>query len=426
MDNQNKPRIVIMYILVVVFILAIISCIVYIASSDLTENEAGLLSIILTILSITATWVVANIFARISHKKAIDDVKEQHLNNLKTYALNAAEKVDNLSNELSRLSVYLQEEIEKDEEEESEHSKTERLESAIHIINTLKSVNDTSLSDWKGVIGDELDERREEKMEREIELRDLVDRVEELINYQDHHFKNIRHIQSNEQIRNIQELRKELTLALNSVSGSVIKPKRIKIRREQVGNACPHCGHQLKYKQRPMVSSYKQVKCTKCNNKSLAKWYVVKGFVLEQEEIKDERVNCPVCQEQVTISLSNIPGIKSIELCPKCNEQFKLSRRLDGITISKYKPPPTPELNLDDMEEDELIERVKQKLPQQPWPTGIHKQIAQELGVTNHQVSYIINRLIRNGVFVPQIDGILYYKREVVDKANTENAESES
>jgi hypothetical protein len=40
--------------------------------------------------------------------------------------------------------------------DEALQAREERIESAIHLIRTLKSVNDTSLSDWEGVIGDEL------------------------------------------------------------------------------------------------------------------------------------------------------------------------------------------------------------------------------------------------------------------------------
>lgn len=357
-----------------------------------------------------------------SHKKAIAEVKEQHLNNLKTYALNAAEKVDNLSNELSRLSVYLQEELEKDDDEESELSKTERLESAIHIVNTLKSVNDTSLSDWKGVIGDELDEIREEKIERANELRDLADRVEEVINNQNHQIRHLQSRQAHDQSIQIETLRKELTLVLNSVSGSFVKPKRTKTIKQQVENACPHCNNLLKYKQKPKPNSYKTVKCTNCEKRSLAKWYVDPGFVLEKEEAKDETINCPACKEQVVIKLSNIPFTKSVNPCPRCPAQIKISRKVDGISISKSTSP--PERPTDDMEDDKLIESVRDKLPKQPWPTAIHKKIAQELGVSNHRVYSAIQRLITNGEFHPQIDGVLYYRKEDSDNATNDNGEN--
>ena len=123
---------------------------------------------LLTILSFVVSYLISNYFAEISYKKAIDEVQEQHLANLRTYALNAAEKVGNLSNELTRLSLYLQQELDYDEEnlEMANHALYERITSTIHLINTLKSVNDTSLSDWRGVIGEELKRRTDGKRER--------------------------------------------------------------------------------------------------------------------------------------------------------------------------------------------------------------------------------------------------------------------
>ncbi len=62
-----------------------------------TANEALLLSLFMTVLSILASWIVSRHYARISYE-----------DNLKVFARKAAEKVTNLSNELDRLSSFLQ------------------------------------------------------------------------------------------------------------------------------------------------------------------------------------------------------------------------------------------------------------------------------------------------------------------------------
>lgn len=67
-----------------------------------------------------------------------------------------------MSNELNRFVLYSEQAIAETEHESPEEAllaREERITSAIHIANTLKSVNDTSLSDWRGVIGEELDHR---------------------------------------------------------------------------------------------------------------------------------------------------------------------------------------------------------------------------------------------------------------------------
>ncbi len=68
------------------------------------------------------------------------------------FALKAAEKVTNLSNELDRLSVFLQQEAKGTEygsPAEALQARDPRIEAAVHMIGTLKSVNDRSLSDWQ-------------------------------------------------------------------------------------------------------------------------------------------------------------------------------------------------------------------------------------------------------------------------------------
>lgn len=54
---------------------------------------------------------------------------------------------------------------------------------------------------------------------------------------------------------------------------------------------------------------------------------------------------------------------------------------------------PTPKKRLD----FKTISLIKEKLPEQPWQTGIHKIIAEELGLSNKIVTKTINYLVKNG-----------------------------
>ncbi len=54
-----------------------------------------------------------------------------------------------------------------------------------------------------------------------------------------------------------------------------------------------------------------------------------------------------------------------------------------------------------------LIQRVKESLPEQPWPKGIHKEIATKLNASNRKVSSAIQTLIQQGIFRQQADGKL-------------------
>lgn len=55
--------------------------------------------------------------------------------------------------------------------------------------------------------------------------------------------------------------------------------------------------------------------------------------------------------------------------------------------------------------DETLIASVAKQLPEQPWPSGIHKTVAEKLKVSNGKVSDAIQVLIQRGVFKHQIDG---------------------
>lgn len=57
--------------------------------------------------------------------------------------------------------------------------------------------------------------------------------------------------------------------------------------------------------------------------------------------------------------------------------------------------------------EEDTLELIRQELPKQPWETGIHKKVAEKLGLKNKIVKTAIRVLINRGFFLQQIDGIL-------------------
>lgn len=54
-----------------------------------------------------------------------------------------------------------------------------------------------------------------------------------------------------------------------------------------------------------------------------------------------------------------------------------------------------------------LLERVRAVLPPQPWPTGTHKVVMAELGITNGQYKRAVIELTKRGIVHEQIEGIL-------------------
>lgn len=58
--------------------------------------------------------------------------------------------------------------------------------------------------------------------------------------------------------------------------------------------------------------------------------------------------------------------------------------------------------------DEDLLNAVKEMLPAQPWPQGIHREIAGKLDMTPTQISKYIQALIRRGDFMDQVDGELF------------------
>lgn len=392
-------------ILIIVITITIFGLIAYLLfSSEVTNKEAGLISLLLTILSFVVSYLISNYFAEISYKKAIEEVQEQHLANLRTYALNAAEKVGNLSNELTRLSLYLQQELDYDEEnlEMANHALYERITSTIHLINTLKSVNDTSLSDWRGVIGEELNEQREEQIERENELKELVIRVEDLIKQSNYK------VYQTDNTSEIKGIKKDLSMIINSISGNVIKQRvSNKPTKEDISNECPSCQKELKYKQRQNPKSFKPVKCDKCGKKSTARWSAEKGFYLDVEKELESQTNCLWCANDIIVKYSSVPFTSTINVCSNCNGQLKLTTNINGYKVDKQGVTPFKKNILT----EELIEQIEKLLPPQPWTKGIHKEVAAQLEVPHYIVQGAITKLIELGKFYPQVNGIVYDRK---------------
>ena len=67
--------------------------------------------------------------------------------------------------------------------------------------------------------------------------------------------------------------------------------------------------------------------------------------------------------------------------------------------------------------EEDTIELIRQQLPEQPWETGIHKKVAENLGLRNAIVYIAIMVLIKRGFFKQQINGILIENEKFKDQS---------
>lgn len=390
-------------IMVSLLIIGGLICLWVIATGNLTARESALVGVVLVILSTLSSWLVTHIYSESQHKKAIQEVQEFHKNNLQIYAKKAAEKVNNLSKELGKLSSYLTDELERSDTDDLNEmliSREERMSSAIHVINTLKSVNDTALSDWEGVIDDLLEQQKEEKEEQGEELLQLIKRLEPIFEDQPPQGSSI--TEADAIRREVSEIRKDLKSMAAKMGIAQVPLRARKKRKQDVVMQCPDCDKPLLYRQRPNEDGFKSVKCTNCDKQFISRYTGDDGFILLPRKVVKETVTCSSCGKTIDINLDNFPHSAVDAFCERCDITFRILRAVSGALIIRIKGTKKQYLS------EEKLESVLKTLPPQPWPKGVHKDIAAKLELSVTSVKRAINTLIQQGKVNPQIDGVVY------------------
>jgi hypothetical protein len=373
-------------------------CFYQITQPNLTTKESLLFSLLLTIASVIGSGIITKYYADFSAR-----------DNLRFFALKAAEKVTNLSNELNKLAVYLHEELETSANDyntlnEALQAKELKIEFAIQMINTLKSVNDKSLSDWQGVIGEEISAKEEEQEESEERLRDVIDKLEHL-------HSEIQNSPVPDETSSKDSFTDELELIKKEVRGLAAQVSGVpftrsvsaKPKKQSVEKACPKCSSLLKYRQRPSSGGLKRVRCPACKV-SLVSQFKDGIFVVEKMEPISEEFNCPICQTGLTVLLDPTSGSTANTSCSKCQASLRVTRAGNRIGVRAASLGQAAATPLDEA----LLEKVRKLMPSQPWPKGSGKAVANQLGVPNHVVARAIQELIKRGIYKVQIEGQLY------------------
>ncbi|HEV7952022.1 MAG TPA: hypothetical protein VGO98_01465 [Candidatus Saccharimonadales bacterium] len=341
----------------------------FLSQTALSAQLNTLFNVLLTVFSVLLSLVMSHYYFDSSRQSTIEGIKSDYKKNNKLYSQKAAEKVDNLSNELTKLSIYLQQSIDDDNDLDPMVAllvREEKIRSAIHIVQTLKSINDKSLSDWLGVLDEEdieeQNEIREEKREeREIEFRSILDNYRNFIAEDTGNPMRAQIQGENTQLKNVHidlnELNKKIDKLATNIIGTPIKTNANLLAKEYVKGICPTCEEDVKYRQRPSEKSVKSFQCTSCGVRLMSKWSTHDGFVLTE---KPARV---------------------------ASENTETPRK----TVS-----------------DDVVTKVEKALPDQPWPKGTSSKIGVELGLSQNDMRRAIKELIRRGVYKEQIDNKLY------------------
>jgi len=393
---MDKNRKYLRSVVVGLLLIGAIACFVGLFLGKSTQLETALLGAVLSSLSMAASWFASKYYA-----------EESFNENLRTFAGKASEKVTNLSTQLNKLSVFLQQALSGEENEASLEalvSKNGRIEAAILMLDTLKSVNEGSLSDWQAVIGEEITERKQDQAEKEEITREIVEKLQFLTTV-----LNQATTRGGQQLEGeLDSLRTEIRSLATQVSGVPInssipaRGRKVRIERD-----CPSCGDKLTYRQKAKPYSIVQVNCMRCGAR-LYSAYTDNDFVLRPRVAVRETSPCPICIRELQFDLDPVPGSAIQIRCNSCGGMIRANR---GATVIRVRPVGSGESDSRQRPaepSEDLLRKVEVEMGAQPWPKGRSIVAAQNLGLARSAVDGAIQELVKQGRFKVQINGKLY------------------
>jgi transcription elongation factor Elf1 len=395
----------------VLLILCILGIIVITGLSELSAREYLFLSILLAGLSIGASWIGTNAASKSNVEQMRESLKKDYIENLRTYALKAAEKVQNLSAEMQRLIDYVKESSPSGEETAVKMA-AERLKTVSLMLETIKSVNDTALSDWRGVIGDEL--RKQEKIQTDIdEIFSKIEDLEEAVATPTEPRGQIwlpgmgvatadvpgSEMALHDLASRLKDIDKDVLKYASSSPIPVRMPRRKKI---DVIIKCPNCESENQTRVN-MREGYKKV--TRCRNCGTYFTITVNSDLnigTERIETKNTMVKCVLCDEEQSVNFPVWPGYVLHYGCPKCQSVIYASVGGDEELHHRQSEKISKKF-LD------IIEQMVES--QYPSEDDI-SAIAREIGVSKAKVTQCVTVLLNLG----RIEGPEEENEEEVEK----------
>jgi len=210
---------------------------------------------------------------------------------------------------------------------ESEDSKLahERLETATVMLDTLKSVNDTALSDWRGIIGNEL--KQQEEIEADIDY--IYNKLEELEELQsasispraelvlpDLDLDNVK----------IEFDTADIDKIMSDYASKSPIPVRIpKKRKVDTSVRCPMCGSENQTRVRLRSGYKKVVRCNTCRRFFGINVDSELNIAPQTVESSEKSVQCVLCDTKVNVLYPLWSGYSFEVQCQNCHSVMKAS-----------------------------------------------------------------------------------------------------
>jgi hypothetical protein len=291
--------------------------------TELSQREALFLSILLTVLAIVISWLATSLASKSTSDQMRDTLKSEYTENLRTYALKAAEKVQNLSAEIERLNEYLAEPISSEQIEPFLLAR-EKLKTANLMLSTIKSVNDTALSDWRGVIGDDLKKQR--VIETDIE--NIHQELELLENMMDASKAQqpLPGFESKEIDNEVEDIKESIEKTIEDYAQKSPIPIRIP-KRKRIDSIvkCPNCQSDNQTRLFLREGYRKVLKCRNCGSYFMLNVDLDSNIKTEIMPTKPKEIICVICNKKFVIQYPLWSGYSFQPQCPNCTSRILAS-----------------------------------------------------------------------------------------------------
>lgn len=400
------------HIILVTLAICIVWIIVISGLTDLSSRECLFLSVLLTGLAIAASWLGTGIASKSTSEQMKNTLKTEYMENLRTYALKAAEKVQNLSAEMERLIDYVNESP-PSEKEGLSRTLIERFKTVSIMLETIKSVNDTALSDWRGIIGDEL--KKQEQIKTDIdEIFSKIEDLEEAITTPTTSTGQLTMIPSiysatvptdwssmfNYNINTrLEDIDKDI---VNYASSSPIPVRLPRKRRINATVKCPKCESENSTRVNMRDGYKKVIRCNNCLNYFAVTVDSDQNIGVESIGAKEVAIKCMLCDYEHTVTYPLWPSYVIHHECPKC--RCIMYANVDKAQELQYRQSENITKRF-----LEIIEQlVDGKYPDATTISGI----AREIGVSKAKITQGIKVLVN----LERIEGPEEEQEEVVDE----------
>lgn len=124
------------------------------------------------------------------------------------------------------------------------------------------------------------------------------------------------------------------------------------------------------------------------------------------DKITDETcLECFELIEQITINRLRFSNLHFIKMCQIAEKKWEIKGFEQINKLQEYKA----DFNRQSIEiSDEFVEQVRALLPIQPWKPKMHLEILTKLNCSQREYHAVVNKLISDGIFYRQRDGVVY------------------